>query len=110
MREESWKFRCQPQRLATFNVRSTGKPVALKRSARQKYACIVEADESTRKRMEESLHKYHEDHIAEIRLNPKSPLELQKCFLMVCKEVRGKILRTGEQNNSTVIQSRNTMH
>ena len=29
-----------------------------------KYACIVEADESTRKRMEGSLHKYHEDHIA----------------------------------------------
>ena len=27
-----------------------------------------------------------------------------------CKEVRGKILRTGKQNNSTVTQSRNTMH
>ena len=37
-------------------------------------------------------------------------------FLMVlwhgrsCKEIRGKILRSGEQNNSTVIQSRNAMH
>ena len=36
-------------------------------------------------------------------------------FLMVlwhgrsCKEMRGKILRTGEQNNSTVTQSRNAM-
>ena len=28
-----------------------------------RYACIVEADESTRKRMEGTLHKGHEDHI-----------------------------------------------
>ena len=27
-----------------------------------------------------------------------------------CKEMRGKISRTGEQNNSTAIPSRNTMH
>ena len=30
----------------------------------QKYACILEASESTRMRVEESLPKYHEDHIA----------------------------------------------
>ena len=29
-----------------------------------KYACIVEAGESTRKRLEGTLHKDHEDHIA----------------------------------------------
>ena len=29
-----------------------------------KYDCLVEADESTRKRMEGSPHKNHEDHIA----------------------------------------------
>ena len=29
-----------------------------------KYACIVEADESTRKRLGGTLHKDHEDHIA----------------------------------------------
>ena len=29
-----------------------------------KYACIVEADESTRKRLEGTLHEDHEDHIA----------------------------------------------
>ena len=28
------------------------------------FACIVEADESTTKRMEGTLHKYHEEHIA----------------------------------------------
>ena len=35
MHVKSWKFRCQPQCLARFNVRSTGKLVALKRIARQ---------------------------------------------------------------------------
>ena len=31
---------------------------------KSKFACILEAGESTRMRMEESLPKYHEDHIA----------------------------------------------
>ena len=31
---------------------------------KSKLACILEASESTRMRMEESLPKYHEDHIA----------------------------------------------
>ena len=31
---------------------------------RSQFACILEASESTRMRMEESLPKYHEDHIA----------------------------------------------
>ena len=31
---------------------------------KSKFACILEASESTRMRMEESLPKYHEDHIA----------------------------------------------
>ena len=31
---------------------------------KSKFACILEASESTRMRMEESLQKYHEDHIA----------------------------------------------
>ena len=31
---------------------------------KSKFACILEASESTRLRMEESLTKYHEDHIA----------------------------------------------
>ena len=52
------------QCLARFNVRSTGKPVAQLKNTRQKYACIAEADESMRKRMEGSHHKYHEDHFA----------------------------------------------
>ena len=31
---------------------------------KSKFACILEANESTRMRVEESLPKYHEDHIA----------------------------------------------
>ena len=31
---------------------------------KSKFACILEASESTRMRMEESLPKYHEDHVA----------------------------------------------
>ena len=31
---------------------------------KSKFACILEASESTRVRMEESLAKYHEDHVA----------------------------------------------
>ena len=33
-------------------------------AGKTKYACIVEADESSRKRLEGNLHKDHEDHIA----------------------------------------------
>ena len=36
----------------------------VEKDCKTKYACIVEADESTKKRMEGSPHKDHEDHIA----------------------------------------------
>ena len=39
---------------------SRGKTIDFK----SKFACILEASESTRLRMEESLPNYHEDHIA----------------------------------------------
>ena len=61
--------------------------------------------------------------ITEVCLNPKSLLELQKSYLIprnlaqpfphgpkIWKEMCGKILRTGEQNNSTTKRSRDTMH
>ena len=37
---------------------------SVEKKCKTKYASVVEADESTRKRMEGSLHKDHEDHIA----------------------------------------------
>ena len=44
--------------------KSTGRFVALLVLARQKYARIVDANESTRKGLEGTLHTDHEDHIA----------------------------------------------
>ena len=45
-----------------------------------KYACIVEADESTRKRLEGTLHKDYEDHIAGKGINSLSHYKLvHKC-------------------------------
>ena len=40
-RRMHWKFRCQPQCLAKFNMRSTGKPVALKMKARQNTLALL---------------------------------------------------------------------
>ena len=80
MRVESWKFRCQPQCLANFNVVSRGKPVAQLEN-KTKYACIVEADESMRKRMDGSLDKNHEDHIAAKGMNSLSHNNLVRKFI-----------------------------
>ena len=41
-----------------------GRPVARLMISNQNFACILEASESTRMRMEESPPKHHEDHIA----------------------------------------------
>ena len=41
-----------------------------------KHACIVEAHESTRKRLESTLQKDHEDHIAEKGFNSLSHYNL----------------------------------
>ena len=53
-----------------------------------KYACIVEADESTRKRMEGSLHKYHEDHIAGKGMNSLSHYNLVRKFIPMPQALR----------------------
>ena len=44
-----------------------------------KYACIVEADESARKRLEGTLHKDHEDHIAGKGINSLNHYNLVPC-------------------------------
>ena len=48
-----------------------------------KYACIVEADESMRKRMEGCLHKSHEDHIAGKGMSSLSHCNLVHKFIPV---------------------------
>ena len=62
---KSRKFRCQQVRLARSGEESTGDLLRGTCDTRKtKYACIVEADESTRKRWEGTLHKDHKDHVA----------------------------------------------
>ena len=46
-----------------------------------KYACIVEADESTRKRLEGTLHKDHADHLAGKRINSLNHYNLVHIFI-----------------------------
>ena len=46
-----------------------------------KYACIVEADESTRIRLEGAPYRYHEDHIAAKGLNSLSHYNLVHKFI-----------------------------
>ena len=48
---------------------------------RSKFACILEASESTRMRMEESLPKYHEDHIAGKRNNSLQHYDMVHKFI-----------------------------
>ena len=48
----------------TSLCRSSRETCRVQKNCKTKYACIVEPFESTRNRMEGSLHKYHEDHIA----------------------------------------------
>ena len=59
----SWTFRWKQPCFARSEEVSTGNPEGLLAFARI-YACIVEADESARMRMEGSLYKDHEDHTA----------------------------------------------
>ena len=53
------------------------KPTAVLGKHKTKYACIVEADESTRIRMEGVPYRYHEDHIA-----AKGIISLSHCHLV----------------------------
>ena len=50
-------------------------------NCKTKYACIVGADESTRKRMEGTLHKGHEDHIAGRGINSVNHYNLVHKFV-----------------------------
>ena len=51
---------------------------------KSKFACILEASESTRMRMEESLPKYHEDHIARKSDNSLQHHKLVHKFILLC--------------------------
>ena len=60
----------------------------LEKMRKKKNACIVEADESTRKRMEGSLHQDHEDHIAGKRINSSSHYNIVHKFIPMSQAMK----------------------
>ena len=66
-----------------------------------KYACIVEADESTRKRMEGTLHKDHEDHIAGKGINSLSHYNLVHKFIPMLNENARRESSSGQRMGKT---------
>ena len=65
MLERNWKHQWLPLCLARHAKKSkNGETRSKTNDFKSKFACILEATESTRMRMEETLPNYHEDHIA----------------------------------------------
>ena len=54
---------------------------------KRQHACIVEAHESTRKRLERTLPKVHEDHSAKKVFNSLSPCEVLCRNLFLCSKL-----------------------
>ena len=64
MQEENWKLQWLQLCFASFARKtSMERPIARTNDFKSKFVCILEASESKRLRMEESLPNYHEDHI-----------------------------------------------
>ena len=71
-----------------------------------KYACIVEADESMRIRLEGVPHRYHEDHIAAKGINSLSSYNLVQKFILMPQALKisdakgssGQIMRKTREN------------
>ena len=74
-----------PCKLQRDNYRETCRTVEQHKT---KYACIVEADESMRERMEGSLHKNHEDHIAGKGMNSVSHHNLVHKFIPMLQAMK----------------------
>ena len=65
MQEENWKHQwLQPCPAKTCKKNKHGETRSKTNDFKSQFACILEANESTRLRMEESLPNHHEDHIA----------------------------------------------
>ena len=87
------KYRMQRERLSNIWKRKT------------KYACIVDADESTRPRLEGAVHKHHQDHITAKGMNSLNHCSLVHKFIPMpqalknteCQDSSGKSMeKTGE--------------
>ena len=76
---KNWTFRWRLQCLARWEQRSA--QIIQQNSPTQSMHCIVEAHESTRKRLESTLPRNHEDHIAEKGFNSTSHYHLVHNFI-----------------------------
>ena len=100
LRRKSWKFRCQQQCLARSGEESARKLVALLMLTRQNtHACIVEADESTRKRLEGTPHKDHEDYIAGKGINSLNHYNLVHKFILMPKAMKNQMRKQQWRKN-----------
>ena len=77
---------------------------SVEKKCKTKYASVVEADESTRNRMEGSLHKDHEDHIAGKGTNSLSHFNLARKFIPMPQAMKipaAKVVLDKEWENLT---------
>ena len=75
---------CKKRPKVTWRSQETGaKLKASKEVLKTKYGCIVESDESTRQRVEPSMPKLHEDHIADKGINSINRYNLVQKFVLV---------------------------
>ena len=62
-------------------TRAVGKPTAIFGIRKTKYACVVDADEITRPRLEGAVHKHHQDHISVKGMNSLKHYHLVHKFI-----------------------------
>ena len=89
---ESWKFRCQQQCLANFNILRTGKPVVQLDNTRRNMLEL--SDESMRIRMEGSQNKNHEDHIVGRGMNSLSHYNFVRKFIPIPQAMKKSEAKT----------------
>ena len=62
-------------------IKSSSEPHRRREKLMTKYACVVDADESTRPRLEGAAHKHHQDHITEKGMNSLNHCNLVHKFI-----------------------------
>ena len=94
------KFRCQPQCLCKLQ-REKYRETCRVEEHKTKYACIVKADLSVRKRMEGSPGKNHEDHVAGKGTNLLSHFNLVHKFIRMPRAVKIPDAKAAMEKNGT---------
>ena len=96
---ESWKFRCQKQRLVKLQHHKHRETCCTVGQHKTKDACVVEADESMRIRMEGPQNKNHEDRIAGRDMNSLSHYNVVHKFILCLKPGKYQMQRQQWKHN-----------